>query len=106
MTGLSMSDLKEFAAMGCLIECDYCLMTPLMHIVHGEVPLNPFDMVAAMREIGTDSCFMSSDLGQAFSTRPVEGMRTYVGILRKCGVSADDIRTMFHRNPARLLGLN
>ena len=106
MTRLTMDDLHTFADMGCLIECDYCLMTPLMHVVHGEPPLNPMDMVKTMRDLGPDRCFISSDLGQVFSTRPVEGMRTYVGLLRKCGITADEIRTMFHRNPAHLIGLD
>ena len=105
MTGLTMSDLHEFADLGCLIECEYCLMTPLMHVVHGEPPMNPRDMAAVIKEIGAERCFISSDLGQVFSTRPVEGMRSYVGLLRKCGISAAEIRTMFHRNPARLIGL-
>ena len=105
MTRLTTADLLEFADMGCLIEFDYCLMTPLMHLVHGEPPHNPRETVAVMREIGPERCFISSDLGQVFNTKPVEGMRTYVAILRKCGVSAADIRTMFHHNPARLIGL-
>jgi hypothetical protein len=33
-------------------------------------------------------------------------MRTYIAILRKCGICPDEIRTMFHRNPARLIGLD
>lgn len=105
MTGLTTQDLHDFADLGCLIECDYCLMTALMQVVHGEAPLNPMDMAKTMHEIGPERCFMSSDLGQVFSVLPVEGMRTYVGLMRKCGISAADIRTMFHRNPARLIGL-
>jgi hypothetical protein len=36
---------------------------------------------------------------------PVEGMRSYVAILLKCGITPDEVRTMFHRNPARIVGL-
>ena len=105
MTGLTAADLHAFADQGCLIECDYCLMTALMPVVHGEAPLHPMEMARTMREIGPERCFMSSDLGQVFSVLPVEGMRTYVGLMRKCGIAADEIRTMLHRNPARLIGL-
>lgn len=105
MTGLTTRDLLDFADLGCLIECDYCLMTSLMYVVHGEAPLNPMEMAKTMKEIGPERCFMSSDLGQVFSVLPVEGMRTYVGLMLKCGISADEIRTMFHRNPALLIGL-
>jgi hypothetical protein len=58
-----------------------------------------------MKEVGIEHSFISSDLGQLYSPLPVEGMRTYVAILRRCGISADEIRTMFHRNPARIAGL-
>jgi peptidyl-tRNA hydrolase len=105
MTGLTMSDLLEFAALGCFIEFEFCLMMPIMHFVHGEPTANPLDTVGAMRAVGIERCFISSDLGQLYSPPPVEGMRTYVAILRKCGVSEGEIRTMFHRNPARIIGL-
>jgi len=106
MTGLTTQDLVEFADLGCIIECNYCLMTSLMYVVHGETPLNPMEMAKTMREIGPERCLMSSDLGQVFSVLPVEGMRTYVGLMLKCGIVADEIRTMLHRNPARLIGLD
>jgi hypothetical protein len=105
MTGLSLTDLKEFAAQGCFIEFEFSLMMPIMYFVHGEPPADPRDIVAAMKEIGPEHCYIGSDLGQLYSPLPVEGMRTYVAILRRCGISADEIRTMFHRNPARLIGL-
>ncbi len=106
MTRLTMRDLHEFADMGCLIEFEYCLMTALMYFVHGETPANPLDIVKAIKEIGPERCFISSDLGQLYSPLPVDGMRTYVAVLRKCGLTSDEIRTMFHRNPARLIGLD
>lgn len=104
MTGLSMDDLKYFASLGCLIEFEYCLMTPLMHFVHGEVPKDPREVVKAMKTVGIDSCFISSDLGQLYSPLPVDGMRTYVAILKRCGISDDEIKRMFHKNPARIAG--
>ena len=105
MTGLSMRDVHEFADMGCLIEFEYCLMTAIMYFVHGEAPANPIEIVKAIKEIGAERCFISSDLGQLYSPLPVDGMRTYVAVLRKCGLTAEEIRVMFHRNPARLIGL-
>ncbi len=105
MTGLTMPDLRAFAELGCFIEFEFCLMMPIMHFVHGEPTANPIETVKAMREVGVERCFISSDLGQLYSPPPVEGMRTYVAILRKCGLSEADIRAMFHHNPARILGL-
>ena len=105
MTGLSLEDLKAFAAMGCLIEFEYCQTMPMMYFVHGEAPVDPRNIVKAMKEIGAEHCFISSDLGQLYSPLPVEGMRSYIAILRRCGMTADEIRLLFHRNPARIAGL-
>jgi hypothetical protein len=105
MTGLSLDDLKHFASLGYLIEFEYVQMTALMYFVHGEQPADPRNIVKAMKAIGTEHCFISSDLGQLYSPYPVDGMRTYVAILRRCGITADEIRMMFHRNPARIAGL-
>ena len=105
MTQLTLDDLKTFAELGCLIEFEFSLLAPLMYFVHGEPPADPRDIVKAIKELGPECCFISSDLGQLYSPLPVEGMRTYVAILLKCGLTADDIRLMFHRNPARIARL-
>lgn len=105
MTGLSIADLTEFARLGCLIEFEFCLLTPLMYFVHGETPADPRTIVEMIRAIGPDHCVISSDLGQLYCPLPVEGLRTYMAILLKCGLSAKEIEVMFHRNPARLVGL-
>lgn len=105
MTRLTLDDLKHFASLGCLIEFEYIQMTALMYFVHGEQPADPRNIVKAIKEIGPEHCFISSDLGQLYSALPVDGMRTYVAILRRCGITPDEIRMMFQRNPARIAGL-
>lgn len=105
MTSLSMNDLREFARQGCLIEFEFCLLTSLMYFVHGEPPADPRRIVEMIRAIGPEHCFISSDLGQLYCPLPVEGLRTYVAVLLKCGLSAKEVEVMFHRNPARLVGL-
>jgi hypothetical protein len=102
---LTLDDLKEFAAQGCLIELEASLMMPLMYFVHGEAPADPRDIAATMRAVGPEHCFIVSDLGQLYSPLPVEGLRTYVAMLLKCGLTAKEIELMLHRNPARILGL-
>ncbi|WP_375459707.1 DUF6282 family protein [uncultured Enterovirga sp.] len=104
MTRLTMADVKELAELGCLVEFDFGLMMPYMHFVHGETPKDPREIAAAMKEIGPERCFISSDLGQLYSPLPVEGMRTYIAILLKVGITPDEIRRMFHHNPARIVG--
>lgn len=105
MTGLTLDDLKTFAAQGCLIELESSLMMPLMYFVHGEAPADPREIAATMRAVGPEHCLMVSDLGQLYSPLPVEGLRTYVAMLLKCGLTAREIELMLHRNPARALGL-
>jgi Family of unknown function (DUF6282) len=106
MTGLTPDDLQAFAQQGCLIEFEFSLMMPLMYFVHGEPPADPRDLVSAMRAIGIEHCFISSDLGQLYCPSPVEGLRTFVAILLKCGLSAKEIELMLHRNPGCILGLD
>jgi hypothetical protein len=106
MTGLTADHLKEFARLGCFIEFECSLIMPLMYFVHGEPPADPREIVATMRTVGLDCCLISSDLGQLYSPVPVEGLRTYVAILLKCGLSAKEIEVLLHRNPARILGLD
>jgi len=105
MTGLTLEDLKDFAGQGCLVELEASLMMPIMYFVHGEAPADPRDIAATMRAVGPEHCLMDSDLGQLYSPLPVEGLRTYVAMLLKCGLSAKEIEVMLHRNPARILGL-
>ena len=106
MTGLSVEQLKHFASQGCFIEFEFCLLMPIMYFVHGERPYDPRELVAAIKEIGADQCFLSTDLGQLYSPLPVEGLRTFVAILMRCGITAEEIRTMLHSNPAKLIGLS
>lgn len=106
MTRLTLEDLREFAALGCLIEFECAQTMPLMYFVHGEPPADPRQIATVIKELGAKHCFLSSDLGQIYSPRPVEGMRTFVAMLIKCGISEDEIREMFHGNPARILGLD
>ncbi len=106
MTRLTLEDLKTFARLGCFIEFEFSLMMPLMYFVHGEAPADPRDLAATMRAVGIDQCFIASDLGQLYSPSPVEGLRTYVAILLKCGLSVQEIEVMLRRNPARILGLD
>ena len=105
MTRLTKDDLTDFAQKGCFLEFECAQVMPMMQIVHGETPANPRQIVELTKEVGTECCFLSSDLGQLYSPDPVEGMRSYIAMLMKCGLEADDIRIMFHRNPAEILGL-
>lgn len=64
------------------------------------------DYVSAIRDLGAEAFFMSSDLGQAGNPAHPDGLRAYIRAMRDAGVTAGEIDVMLRRNPARLLGLD
>ncbi|MCY4637700.1 MAG: DUF6282 family protein [Acidobacteria bacterium] len=64
------------------------------------------DYVGAIRDLGAEAFFMSSDLGQQGNPVHADGLRAYVRAMLDAGITADEIDTMMRRNPARLLGLD
>ena len=64
------------------------------------------DYVSAIRDLGAEAFFMSSDLGQAGNPVHAEGLRAYVRAMLDAGITEAEIDTMIRRNPARLLGLD
>ena len=63
------------------------------------------DYVSAIRDLGAEAFFMSSDLGQAGNPVHADGLRAYIRAMLDAGVTEEEIDTMIRRNPARLLGL-
>lgn len=61
--------------------------------------------VAAMREIGPESCIAASDLGQKNNPVPTVGFAQFVRELRKRGLTPRETDRMTKENPATLLGL-
>jgi hypothetical protein len=49
---------------------------------------------------------MSTDLGQYYNPSPAEGMRMFIALLLKYGISAAEIEFMAKKNPAKLLDLD
>jgi hypothetical protein len=58
-----------------------------------------------IREVGVESTVIATDLGQADTVHPAEGMRQMLAEYARRGFSSDELRTMSCRAPARLLGL-
>ncbi|HEX9768644.1 MAG TPA: hypothetical protein VGA50_05670, partial [Kiloniellales bacterium] len=63
------------------------------------------DMAAAIRAVGAAAFILSTDLGQTGNPIHPDGYKTFVQELKAEGVSDDDVWTMMHVNPSRLLGL-
>lgn len=61
------------------------------------------DFASAIRKIGPERMVLSSDCGQLHNPPEVEGLRLVCQLLWEEGLEENDIRRMFHTNPADLL---
>jgi hypothetical protein len=86
--------------MGCYIENCYVGFLPT------DFRNDPKPMVDAIKYIGAEHCIISTDLGQYYNPSPAEGMRMFIAVLYKNGISAPDIEFMAKKNPAKLLDLD
>jgi hypothetical protein len=59
----------------------------------------------AIRQIGPESCILSSDLGQPGNALPPDGFGAFLMALRERGFTDQQLDRMSKQNPARLLGL-
>ena len=64
------------------------------------------DYVGAIRDLGAEAFFMSSDLGQQGNPVHADGLRAYIRAMLDAGITEAEIDTMIRRNPARLLGMD
>ena len=96
--GATREQMRQMAAGGAIMEIDW------LAVYSGGRTID--DYVSAIRALGAEAFFLSSDLGQAGNPLHAEGMRAYIRALREAGISEDEIDVMARRNPARLLGLD
>lgn len=93
-------DLVLLAKNGAFIEFT------LIALLSWEFRHDPAEMVDVIKTVGAERCIMSTDLGQIWNPRPVEGLRMFIVTLVKYGVTEDEINLMTKVNPGKLLGLN
>ena len=87
---------KELAKLGALVEHCYSMYS---------IDKIPMDRIARqIKDIGADNCILSSDVGQTFSKSPSEALTDFISLLKKEGVTENEIKTMLIKNPARLVG--
>jgi len=96
----SKNDLILLAKNGAFIEFT------LIALLAWEFRHDPAEMVDVIKTVGAEQCIVSTDLGQIWNPRPVEGLRMFIVTLVKYGVTEDEINLMIKTNPAKLLGLN
>jgi hypothetical protein len=61
------------------------------------------EFAAGLRRLGPEHVLVSSDCGQLHNPPSTEAYRLTIQLLLEEGFSEDEIRRMFHENPARLL---
>jgi hypothetical protein len=71
--------------------------------MHGIDDLTIDDYLEVIRAVGPEGLILSSDCGQTFTPTVSDSMREYFALLRKAGVSEDDITQMSVVNPNALL---
>ena len=96
---MTISQMQEAAREGAFIEFVYSATL-------GPDPVVAIsDYAKAIREVGANSCILSSDLGQVGNPLHPDGLAMFFEALLKNGFSQADIDLMSKANPARALGL-
>jgi hypothetical protein len=95
----TVDELCRLAQMGAYVEQTVISMLPT------EFCHDPQERVKMIKTIGTGHCIMSTDLGQYWNFPPAEGMRFFMSILMRNGLSTREIEEMVKKNPAELLDL-
>ena len=86
---------KELAELGALIEHCYSMYSI------DKIPMDK--IVQQIKDVGADNCILSSDVGQTFSKSPSEALTDFISLLKKEGVTENEIKTMLIKNPERLV---
>ncbi len=97
ITNVSMGDMKKLVGMGAIIE--HCSL----NYFQKQITIERY--AKTIKELGAENCVISSDLGQALNPVPTEGLREFIVLLMKQGISTAEMAFMTKKNPARLLGL-
>jgi hypothetical protein len=100
MVRFTLDELKQLGQMGAFIESCYVGFLPT------DFRNDPKPIADAIKFIGAERCIMSTDLGQYYNPSTAEGMRMFIALMLKYGISAPEIEFMAKKNPAKLLGLD
>jgi hypothetical protein len=95
----TLDELKKLGQMGAYNEHCYVGFLPT------DFRYDPKPMAEAIKFIGAEHCIISSDLGQYYNPPPAEGMRMFIALLLKNGLSATEVEVMAKTNSAKLLDL-
>jgi hypothetical protein len=95
--GLDHATLTALAALGASFEFTYCTISPLWR--HATID----QTVAAIRAVGIERAYLTSDGGQTHNPMPHEGLRLLAQMCLEKGLSETDVSRLIRDNPARLI---
>lgn len=67
---------------------------------------DPKELVEIIHGVGADHCIMMTDFGQPNAPSPVEGFRVFYYLMKKYGITSDELDLMMKKNPAKLLWID
>ena len=97
----SVKDMREILDLGATY-LEHVFNDTTRQVSH---PIERKVLYEGIKSIGAKHCIMSTDSGQWLNPVPVQQMGIYINDMLRLGLSANQIRTMVAKNPARALGL-
>ncbi len=89
---------KKLAKKGCFIEQSYSM--------YAIDKIQIAKIVVQIKEVGSHSVILSSDVGQTFSPPPSEALYMFSQFLKKEGITDNQLFTMLVTNPKKLLSID
>jgi hypothetical protein len=96
---MSVAQMREAASLGAFIEFVGSTLRS------ADAPQRMDRIASAIRQVGPQSCILSSDLGQKDNPLPADGFGAFLAAMAAKRFSGSEIDQMARQNPARLLGL-
>jgi hypothetical protein len=96
---MTVPQMREAATLGAFLE----FVSGSIAGAEGQAKLARF--ADAIRQVGPESCILSSDLGQEGNPLPADGFGEFILAMRDRGFTDQELDRMTRENPARLLGL-
>ena len=94
----TMDEHREMASLGAYLEHTFLSCMP------DRARLSVPELVATLRELGTEQCVVTTDFGQWMNPPPAEGMRMAIAELLYAGMEPDEVSILVKTNPLRLIG--
>lgn len=89
---------QELAGMGCFIEQSYSMYTI------DKIPIE--NIAQQIKDIGSKSVILSSDVGQTFSLSPSQALYKFSALLLQEGITYKELYIMLVENPRKLLSID